>query len=273
MAEVVFSAKSRQGLRAAITDLVSGLKMGPLWRSFAWDEIQNRYRRSVLGLAWIGLSYLFFVVVITIFFRRLGGTGDYSFLVHVALGYATFTFLVGNITDGCDVFRSAKNWIKSTSLPYSIYVYKSLFRSLFTFAVQITIALGIMIFIRWQWNWSALMAIPAVLVFIINAVPIQIIMGLFATRYRDLNHLVGTITRILFFTTPILWTLDSTVGGVRRFATFNPLTHYIEIFRAPLMGMEPLPQSWSIVIILTLVNWVIAMLASSTMSRRLPFWL
>ncbi len=273
MTDVKFSAAKRVGVKGVFYDLYHGFKMGPLWQNFALDEIQNRYRRSVLGLAWIGVSYLFFVLVIVLFFRGLSAADPLMFLVHVSIGFTAFTFMVGNITDGCDVYRSATAWIKSTSLPYSIYIYKSIFRSIFTFVIQIILAFAVIFIAGWRPQIGALMALPALLVYLVNAIWIQMLFGLFATRYRDISHLVSTVTRLLFFATPILWTLGQRGGMVQKIAYINPMTHYIEIFRAPIMGTPIIPHSWIIVIGLTLFGWAITIIASSFMSKRLPFWI
>ncbi len=273
MVKSTFSASDRRGLSGVFSDLYHGFKMHQVWRHFAWDEIQNRYRRSILGITWIGLSYLFFVVVIVFFFRNFGRTNNQEFLPHVAVGFATFGFLVGNITDGCDVFRTSTTWIKSTSLPYSIYIYKSIFRSIFTFTIQFILAFILIWGFQWRPSPGNLMIIPALLILLINAVAIQLLFGLVATRYNDLAHLVGTVTRIFFFATPIMWMLQERGGIVKKVALYNPMTHYIEIVRAPLLGTQILEHSWTIVICLTIMVWGLALIAGSFMMKRLPYWL
>ncbi len=274
MNERVITAQTKTGIGGVLDDLREGFAQGQLWRSFAWEEIQNRYRRSALGIAWVGLSYAFFVVVIVIIFRGMarGGTSEY-FLIHVAMGFAAFSFITSNLSDGAEVFRSAGTWIKSTTLPYSIYIYKSISRSVFTFFVQLLVGFGVMAIMGWRPNLTSLLALPAVGVFLLNAIAIQIVVGLGATRYRDLSHLISTVMRMLFFMTPVIWTLEQRSGFVRQIALINPITHYVEIFRAPIAKTEMMPESWPIVIILTIIVWVMALLSGSRLYRRLPFWI
>ncbi len=264
---------NRKGVAGVLADLRAGFAKGELWRHFAWDEIQNRYRRSALGIAWIGLSFLFFVVVIVLFFRGMSRADPGYFMMYVAIGFAAFNFLIGNVTDGCEVFRTSATWIKSTPLPYSVHIYKSISRSVFTFGIQFSLTLIVITIAGWRPHPGALMAIPALLIFLLNAVWIQLLFGLFATRFRDISHLISTITRLLFFTTPILWTMEQRTGLVRKIALYNPLTHYIEIFRAPIMNITPLEQSWPIVLGLTLIGSVVTVFCASVMLKRLPFWL
>lgn len=253
-------------------DIVAGFKLSEVWQGFAWDETLSRYHRSVLGIAWIVLGYAVFVGGIAFFFGSFARMGLGPFTVYVALGYATFLYLLANVIDGCVVFTGSSSWIKSSSLPYSIYVYKSMFRSLFPFGMQMIIAVGAIIYWRMPVNWSLLLIVPALVLFIINGVAIQYLVGLLAARFRDISHLVNTVSRILIFTTPILWVREEREGIIRFVADLNPLTHYIEIFRAPLMGAPIRPMSWIIVIMLTVLVWGLAVLAARRMRRRLPFW-
>lgn len=253
-------------------DVIDGLGMSEVWRAFAWDEMQQRYRRSVLGILWIFVAYAVFVGTIAFFFAGFAKMGAHQFIIYVALGYATYQFLVGNITDGCQVFSASGNWIKSTTLPYSIYVYKSIFRSVFTVALQLLVALGVMIYFGWRPTWLSLLSLPAAAIFLLDAVAIQYFLGLFGARYRDIPHLVTTIMRVLFFMTPILWVREEMRGIRATLADVNPLTHFLEIFRAPLMGAEPRLSSWAVVLISSAVIWLAAAIAAWRMRRRLPFW-
>lgn len=269
---VIFSARSQAGPFAILRDLREGLRHGPIWRVFAWDEIQNRYRRSALGLAWIGISYAFFIVVIVLFFRGFASRGADYYIHHVAVGYAAFTFLMSNVTDGCHVFKGSATWIKSASLPYSVYVFKGLARAFFPFVIHFAVALVIMVAYGWRPGWSALLAAPALVAYLVNAVWVQYLLGMVAARWQDVAHLIATITRLLFFATPIIWVYSETGGMRRTLADINPLTHFVEIFRAPLIGEPLIDISWPVVLACTAGGWIITIAAGGYMRRRLPFW-
>ena len=129
-----------------------------------------------------------------------------------------------------------------------------------------------MFFWQPQWKWTVIYAVPALMIFILNGIAIQYLFGLVAARFRDLEHFVGSITRILIFTTPILWVREERTGVIGLVADLNPLTHYVEIFRAPLMGQEIRPIAWIVVLGCTLLCWLLAALAADRMQRRLAFW-
>lgn len=268
----IISADNAARFTILFEDLAGGLKLGPVWRAFAWDETQQRYQRSLFGLSWIVISYAFFVACISLFFGGFSSSGSKFFIQYVALGYATYHFLVGNIVDGCQVFTSSGSWIKSAPLPYSIYVYKSIFRSLLPFSLHMVFAFAVMIAVGWTPTPGALLAIPAVAIFVVNAVALQYLLGLVAARFRAVNHLVTTVTRILIFVTPIMWVREERRGVTAILADLNPATHFVEIFRNPLLGLPVRPLSWGLVLLFTALVWIAAAVAASRMRRRLPFW-
>jgi ABC-type polysaccharide/polyol phosphate export permease len=257
---------------AVLRDLADGLARHEVWRAFAWDETQQRYRRSVLGIGWIVLSYMFFVFAIALFFHGFSGMESRQFIIYVAIGYAAFMFLLGNIVDGCAVFRSSATWIHSSPLPYSIYVYKSIARSLFPFALSLAVALAGMLALGWRPHLTAMFALPALGLFLLNAVWMQWLFGMTAARFPDISHLIGAVTRILIFATPVLWVYDATTGAARVGADINPLTHLLEIFRAPLLSGEVPLESWRISIAFTTVGWAAMLLVGGFARRRIPFW-
>lgn len=254
------------------TDIVQGASMFNVWRTFAMDDMRQRYRRSVLGLLWIALSYATFVAAIVFFFGAFTRASPAEFVTYVAVGYATFTFLMGNVQDGCQVFVNSATWIKSVAMPFSIHVYRSIFRSLFTFVLNMGVALAAMVVFGWRPEITTFLCIPALAIYLLNAVAAQYVLGLVAARFRDVTHLVGSITRILIFLTPILWVREEQTGARAIVADLNPLTHYVEIFRTPLLGDPPRLISWVVVLGITLAIWGGAIIAGAHMRSRLPYW-
>ena len=251
------------------------MRFPTLWLAFASDEIQQRYRRSKLGFAWIIISYLIFVGSISLFFGNFSDLKHQHFTVYVAINFAIFTFLMANITDGCAVFRVSRNWISSAPLPHSIHVFKSISRSLFVFVINLAVALVIFFLYGYRLHLVALEAIPAFLLLVLDSVFVQMILGYISARYRDIEHLIQSITRVLFFMTPVLWVrAEHTAPSLRTTVSeLNPMTHALEIFSAPILGNHADPHSWMVMLALTPVLFLLALVVGGIAHRRLPYWL
>ena len=47
------------------------MRLWPVWLVMGWDDIRQRYRRSILGPFWITLSMSVFIFVLSIIYSRL----------------------------------------------------------------------------------------------------------------------------------------------------------------------------------------------------------
>ncbi len=75
------------------------------------------------------------------------------------------------------------------------------------------------------------------------------------------------------FITPIFW-VGGAGGGLRGVLyDWNPLTHYIEIMRQPVVsGTVPL-SSWAVVLVTSSLTSIFALFALGKFNRKIVFWL
>ncbi len=109
------------------------------------------------------------------------------------------------------------------------------------------------------WKWTDLAFIPALGLIVLNCVWVALCFGILATRYRDISPLLVSLVQLLFFMTPIIWN-ESTLqqqgaGDWAKIVELNPLLHYLDIVRAPLLGADQELHHWVVVIVLTVVGW------------------
>jgi ABC-2 type transport system permease protein len=88
--------------------------------------------------------------------------------------------------------------------------------------------------------------------------------------------LVANFTQLLFFVTPIMWSPDVLTGksaDLAWIANYNPAYHFIEVFRAPLLGKPFPPDSWLVVCTSTIILWVSALWVMTKFRHRVAYWL
>jgi ABC-type polysaccharide/polyol phosphate export permease len=93
------------------------------------------------------------------------------------------------------------------------------------------------------------------------------------SRFRDVQQVIGSVLQISLFVTPIFFTADQLGPRFAAIMKLNPLFHYVEIVRAPLLGRAPAAISWAAVLLGTVVGWSFALWAYSRFRRRVPYWL
>ena len=240
--------------------------------SLAWEDLKDRYRRSVLGLIWIVLSFLGFILIKALVFGNTYGGGDFDYFSHLVVGFALFGFIAASIPGGADVFANNKSWILSTDLPYTVYANMLVIRSMIELAI---VSAAAAVTVIWLGNptpghiWTVF---PAILLYYLTALGLCFAFGPIATRYRDLVYFLQSMMRMLFFATPIIWVAapGSTRGVI---ATYNPLTYFLDIVRKPINEGVVSELAWIICGSCCLGIWIMGLLIFSTTKRRIALWL
>ena len=62
--------------------------------------------------------------------------------------------------------------------------------------------------------------------------------------------------------------------GMRRFlfVELNPLYHFVNVARAPLLGSLPTLSNYIVVVVVTVFGWAITYAFFSRFRRRIAFW-
>jgi ABC-2 type transport system permease protein len=143
---------------AAIADLRRGWAQRPLWGHLGWQDIRQRYRRSVLGPVWITISMAVTAVALGILYSGLFDIDLATFLPHVLVGFIVWNFISGVIAEGSEVFIANEGLIKHLPSPLSVHVYRLVWRQALFFGHNLIVYL-VMLFVYPQpLTWTDLTA-------------------------------------------------------------------------------------------------------------------
>ena len=270
------TAPSRSWQRA-FGDLTQGWRQRTLWAHLGWQDIKQRYRRSVLGPLWISISMGVVALAMGILYSALFQQDISVFLPYLATGLLIWTFIAGCIVEGSEVFIANEGLIKHLPAPLSVHVFRLVWRQMIFFAHNLVIWLLLVIIFPQPLNWTLVLAIPAFALLVLNGVWIAILAGIIATRFRDIPPIIAAVVQLLFFMTPIVWSYEilksnPAVGERARLAELNPVMHFVEILRRPLLGQEQVLRYWIVVGVITVVGWAVAMVFLRNYRARVSYW-
>ena len=269
------AAQSRTMTRAW-GDLVAGFNKRELWLHLGWQDIKQRYRRSVLGPFWITIATGATAVAMGLLYSKLFKLPLAEHLPYVTLGLIVWNLINASILEGAEVFVANEGLIKQLPTPLSVHVYRLVWRQMILFGHNIVIYIVIAIIFQKHWHWTDLSFIPALFLIALNCIWVALCFGILATRYRDIGPLLNSLVQLLFFMTPIIWneaTLESQgAGHWAKIVELNPLLHYLDIVRAPLLGADQELRHWVVVLSLTVIGWIFAAFAMRQYRARVPYW-
>jgi ABC-2 type transport system permease protein/lipopolysaccharide transport system permease protein len=264
-------ALQRQQLRLAADDVVAGLARWPLWVRLGWNDILKRYRRSVLGPFWLTASNGIMIAALGVLYASLFKTPIHDFLPFLCVGLLVWNLISSFLIEGGTLFSSAESFIKQIRLPFSVYVYQSTWSKLVIFGHNLVIYFIVLAYFSIWPGAVALLAIPGLLIVLLNGAAATLLVGVVSARFRDIPQFVNSFVQIMFFVTPIMWKPELLAD--HRLLNLNPFFHLIEIVRRPLLGTIPSLQEYRIVLVISLVNLILASAVFVRFRSRIAYWI
>ncbi|MEY8175010.1 ABC transporter permease [Burkholderia multivorans] len=256
----------------AMRDVVDGIKAYPIWTTLAWQDIRQRYRRSVLGPFWITLTMVVTIAGMGPLYGALLNIKTEEFVPYLALGIITWGLISTLILDACNAFIGSDSIVRSVRLPLSLHIFRSVYRNLLFFAHNILAFVPVMLYVKIVPTLQWLMVIPGLLIIVVAAVPLSILLGIFCVRFRDMQPIVGSVVQLAFFLTPIFWK-PSALGHRAYVAHYNPLYMFLELVRGPLYGAVPDASVYVGAGITTAVLFALAIPLFIRFRSRIAFWI
>jgi len=183
----------------------------------------------------------------------------------------------GCILEGSEVFIANEGLIKFLPAPLSLHVYRLVWRQTLFFLHNAVVWAVLMVIFPHPLGWSLLLTVPAFAVLVVNGAWIAVLAGIVATRFRDIPPIIASLTQLLFFMTPIVWQYDTllknpAVAERARIAELNPVMHFVEILRQPLLGQPIVWRHWYVVAAITVVGCVAALVFLRNYRSRVAYW-
>lgn len=254
-------------------DITHGLCLYEIWWGLAWLEIKQRYSRSIIGPFWIMLSMAIMIGSMGPLYGTLFGLKISNYIQYLAVSLIIWNFISTCINESGGTFTTSEIYIKQLSLPFSIYVYKLILRNLFILSHTAVICILIMILVPPQ-NFYMIFLLPIGLVLVVgNLLWISFLFGIFSTRFRDLPQIITNLMQVMFFLSPILWTIEMLPDSRKFYAVINPFYHFVEVIRSPLLGHSISTISWITCFVLLILGNVVSFFIFSRYRARIPYWI
>jgi ABC-type polysaccharide/polyol phosphate export permease len=247
--------------------------MHGIWWGLAWQEIKQRYSRSVIGPFWITLSTAVMVAAMGPLYGALLGQSVSSYIQHLAISLIIWSFISATINEAGTVFVGAEGYIKQVALPLSVYVLKLISKNLLMLIHNCVVIVCVLCILPPD-NLKSIWMVPfGLLLVVCNLFWLVLLLGMLSARYRDIPQLVTNVVQVAFFLTPIIWKADMLPLSRRYLADFNPLFHFIEIIRAPLLGESIRSISWLVVTAMMVSGSIMTFLVFKKFRSRVSYWL
>jgi len=262
--------QSSAGYSAAM-EWRSALRAAPLWTNLAIEDLRDRYRRTLLGVLWVVVSFALFVGVKIVVFGQLSGASTAEFGLYVTIGFGLWSYIISMVSDGSTAYTQARPWIQGTATAYPVYLLQAILRNWLIFGMtMVVMAIGL-VWKHTPWTAAMLWSLPGLLTYLLTSLWLVCVLAPLCTRFRDVHQIIQNIMRVLFFATPILW-MPASNPTLAAIAQWNPASHFIAVVRDPLLYNTLPADSWYVVLAINLLGIPLGWLVYSRTRPNIIFW-
>ena len=203
-------------------------------------NVESRYKGSVLGLVWSFVQPLLMMTVYTIVFGVFFGAtwpgeigrNPWAFPVLALCGMSTFSIFSESVSACCGEILGNPNYVKKVLFPLELLPFS---RVLATVALNLTWFVLLFfgaVFLLGRISFTMLL-LPVMLVpLILFTLGISFFVSSLSVYLRDTQHLVSVVIQVLFFLTPIFYSLEGIEPCAATILSMSPLAYVVETIRA-----------------------------------------
>jgi lipopolysaccharide transport system permease protein len=272
--EALTADRGSPGLHVAhgASELIGALKLKDTWAYCGWQDIRSRYRRSILGPWWLTASTAVTIGVLGLLWSQIFQLDIKDYMPFYAIGHVVWTWFAAQINDSCSGFTQFEHIIKQTRLPYPTYLLRLSMRNTLILAHHAVVVVLVLVLCGVGWHAVSWLAFIGLGLVSVVSILLSILVAICCARYRDLPPVVASLLQVAFFMTPILWQ-PSALRSYAWVVDVNPLFHWIEIIRGPLLGRLPDVTSYlwtmsSIALLALVALWLLG-----RQRDRIAYWM
>ena len=192
-------------------------------------------RNTILGYFWWLLDPALFVMVFAFVRVVLMGRAGENFVAFLAVGLLAFQFFAQTLTGSARSISGKAGIITQVYLPKSIFPVSVVLTQLINFLFAL-VTVGIILAASQIVPGPEVAWLPVIILAQLSFhVVIALIMAYVAVFVRDLQRILGHVTRIIRFTSPVLFEVELVPEELQFFIDYNPFSWLVIAYREVLM--------------------------------------
>lgn len=196
-------------------------------------EIKIRYKNSFFGYLWSLANPLCFALIYYTAFKVFMRVDIENYTLFLICGLFPWQWISGSIQNNLYVYLANAQIIKKTNFPRSVLPLSNILMEGFNFIVSIPVIMCFIIFydenlhVQQYMIWIPLLGI----ITIIMTYGFSLMFATLNLFFRDIERFVSLVIMMLFYATPILYSVDMIPSSHEYIIRYNPLAKIILLWR------------------------------------------
>lgn len=245
-----------------------------IWRdrfilsSLVNTDLQKKYRRSKLGVAWAILTPLGLSLIMGSVYAILFAVDAREFIPLLFAGLNPWQFISAAADGGTVAFLGAEGYLKQTTVNAQIFPLRTVIVSFINLLYSILAFFALYLFLRpLVFSAKMLLCIPGLVLLFLFALGLANFSSIINLDIRDFQPFQTLLLQGVFYATPIVYQADMLKEkGFELLYRLNPFYYLIEVVRMPMQGIGV--PSWDVWLIAAVIAFSVFFTSVWFLMRR-----
>ncbi len=228
---------------------------------YIFREFSIRYKQSLLGILWAIIQPLSMMLLFTFIFTYILKleVSNYPKALFFYAGALPWAFFSTSVTGSINSLSNNYDLITQIYFPREILPIAKVILGLIDFLIAFVFFIALMVYFKMDFTIYFLWIIPLLLLLIIFSTALSFLFSSLNVYYRDVGLASGFFIQLLFFISPVWYSIDHLDIKLKLILFLNPLTFIIEnIRRCTLEGRDIILWQLGFVSLIICVFYVIS---------------
>lgn len=214
-------------------------------RDFIVTMASDRLRASVegnrLGVVWLVLQPAINAAIYGVIFGMLQPNRGEDFAARVVIGVFLFQFFSNSLSKGAKSITGNQSLVQSLAFPRLTLPLAETIQNFLALLPSMGLLVVVLPIMGHPPTWSWLLIVPILALFALFNAGVAMVAARLTVHVRDLTQLLPYISRILFYTSGVLFDVSKIFEAnpwVVRLFDFHPIYQVLQLARSVFMGIE-----------------------------------
>lgn len=195
-------------------------------------DVGGKYKNSFLGVLWSFVNPLLQIAVYALVFQVILRSNIENYAVYLCCALIPWQYFSSVVLRGAAVIIDNGNILKKVYFPREILPISLVTSEGVNFLISSIIIIGFVLFSGIGLSINIFWFFIILVIQYIISIGIAFIVSSLSVYFRDLLHLLGVFMQLMFYATPIVYSIKDVPAGFQWLLKLNPMSYLIEGYRA-----------------------------------------
>ena len=215
-----------------------------LFEELVKRDFKQKYKRTVLGMAWSVLSPLLTLLVMRLVFTQFFGSSTPHYTTYLFCGNLVFSFFSQATTQGMGSLINNAHIFTKVNVPKYIFLLSRNVQNLINFGLTLVVFFLFCVLDHITFTWHFVLLLYPICCLVLLNIGVGLILSALYVFFRDMEYLWTVFTQLLMYASAIFYSIDNYSPQVQRVFLMNPVYLIIKYFRVTVIDGSFLSPSF-----------------------------